>query len=198
MKYTNSFETHKAIIQAFGSHLKSLIFKYKHSLVAASDQQAMKALRRRYERSYSLYHRRRDMCIMYTPNHLEMLEKLGVDGMSSDESDDESGPSARCYIHELPSRAAIVTPWLRLYDSLHIKTRQSGYPGAKRGAYAHIRIATHIKSKRDTFVAGLPKNAYDQAWLEKQPALEVVYPSDEDYPFVHDPNVIVKAFASSR
>ena len=86
-----------------------------------------------------------------------MLEKFGVDGMSSDESVRENG-EVRYRILKKSGRPDGVTRWLAGFDAVDAITR------GKRGRKPHKRVvSTKIDDSRPP-VQGLPKNAYNPAW----------------------------------
>jgi hypothetical protein len=79
--------------------------------------------------------------------HIHILQRLGVQGMSSDESDGKElvrNPSARL---ETPRfqvlrpwwRATELTTWLHIFDSIHMIERRSG-DGGSRGDYPRLRV----------------------------------------------------------
>jgi hypothetical protein len=97
----------------------------------------------------------------------EMLEDLGVDGMSSDEEEIIDGRTQ--YLIVLPEwRNPRVTIWLRIFDGLCLYHRRRVGAVDARGRMPRTRIATTRLSTSKKFVAGLPENAYRRAWLEKQ------------------------------
>lgn len=108
--------------------------------------------------------------------HLDLLECLGVDGMSSDESDgEETGPDTPGRIFRVRKpvwRAQIVGRWLQAFDSVHLKRRQVAQD--KRGCYPRVRVrSSSAFSSSRSFVAGLPSNAYDQSWMVRQSQVDV-------------------------
>jgi hypothetical protein len=124
-----------------------------------------------------LFHRRLQVAQEHPDlrQHVHILERLGVDGMSSDESDFEElrrHPHARlenprCYVLRPRWRALLITNWLHVFDSLHIVSRQS-LLGPLRGAYPHLRIYNAESprvSNSQSFVRDLPINAYDAQWI---------------------------------
>ncbi|KAF8877194.1 hypothetical protein BD779DRAFT_1429120, partial [Infundibulicybe gibba] len=106
--------------------------------------------------------------------HEHIIQRLGTDGMSSDESEDEDAhiqaaarlDNPRFKILQPKWRAKPLTIWLRVIDSVHLISRRSGDKSA-RGAYPRLRISNERApefSKSKKFVKGLPKNAYDPVW----------------------------------
>lgn len=122
--------------------------------------------------------------------HREMVERLGVDGMSSDESDNE--PGKRQYkILLCRWRADIVTTWLRVLDAAHLYDRIKGDPNALWGAQPRIRVISAETSSSKKFVPGLPVNAYNSHWLRRHPDVcNLVYPEPSRYIFKHPPGIV--------
>lgn len=126
-----------------------------------------------------------------------MLERLGVQGMSSDESDREElprNPRARLetphfYVHSPRWRATRLTTWLHIFDAAHTVYRRSGEAGL-RGAYPRLRVQNMenpVFSSSKKFVRGLPLNAYDQQWLASRNDVPfTIQPAMERYDFDHD------------
>ncbi|KAJ7818854.1 hypothetical protein B0H14DRAFT_2372937, partial [Mycena olivaceomarginata] len=139
-----------------------------------------------------LFHRRRFIGYLFPPlrKHVSMLELLGVDGMSSDESGQEDDRDEYKILAPL-WRASEVAPWLRMFDTIHRILRAVGNPQAQQGMFPHRRILTNAKSRNKKFVAGLPHNVYDQAWIAGEKLTEeVLYPTPDAYDFNHEPNII--------
>jgi hypothetical protein len=119
-----------------------------------------------------------------------MLEQLGVDGMSSDESGDDEDQHEYKILAPL-WRAQEVAPWLRVFDTIHNILRTVGDPQALRGSFPHRRILTSKKSENKKFVAGLPHNVYNQTWAAKEQLTQyILHPSPNAYDFSHQPNII--------
>jgi hypothetical protein len=130
-----------------------------------------------------------------------MIRRLGVDGMSSDESDSEdalnvtseSGSNlTRGYTILQPVwRAQGLSDWLHVFDSIHILGRRMRtLSSSVRGACPrHRKYKEGSKSKQSKCVRHLPHNAYDVHWLASQPVDNVdfeVQPDRECYEFLHD------------
>jgi len=119
-----------------------------------------------------------------------MLELLGTGGMSSDESDLESG---QLQYRILRSRwwADTVTTWLRVLDAMHLYDRVEGDPSLLRDAPPRTRILSCNYSSSTKFVPGLPTNAYRQAWLDDHHNVtDTVQPSSVPYAFEHREDAI--------
>jgi hypothetical protein len=119
---------------------------------------------------------------------------LGVDGMSSDESDHEnmSGmPQFR--IVKKPWRNPTLSPWLRVFDSIHRYSRFRPVRRTTRGAQPHIRLLGNKVDDSCPAVIRLPGNAYNSAWLEMLDTYDrEILEADEDeiYDFSHLPEVL--------
>lgn len=122
-----------------------------------------------------------------------MLENLGIDGMSSDESETEHvGGDYHTNYHILRPqwRAGRVTPWLRMFDSIHNILRRSGAPPGG-GSFPRQRRATNRTSTNVKFVPGLPINAYDPEWIDKDIRRKYdLRPLRRLYDFNHDPDIV--------
>lgn len=119
-----------------------------------------------------------------------MLEQLGVDGMSSDESGKEDNQLE--YKILIPGwRASEVAPWLRIFDTIHNIFRTAGDPQALRGSFPHRRMLTQKKSSSKKIVPALPSNAYDKIWISRENLTQyTLHPTTELYDFSHDPNIL--------
>ena len=131
-----------------------------------------------------------------------MLQRLGVEGMSSDESESEDlmnqRPQTRrraplFYVRRPVWRNPAISEWLQIFDTLHIIMRRMLSPKS-RGAYPRKRIhnpdGPFSTSKR--FVCQLPTNAYNEAWLADQTRLDgaiIVRPMMQGYDFNHDTQI---------
>ena len=118
-----------------------------------------------------------------------MLEELGVDGMSSDESDTEDG-DIQYHILSPQWRSRLVSGWLRMFDTIHRLFRRNGSAAASRGNYPCNRKTTHRKSNSIKFVAGLPVNAYNEEWIANNPMRKYDLRSRESYEFIHNEDLI--------
>lgn len=107
--------------------------------------------------------------------HIGVLELLGVDGMSSDESDTEEVRNNVNARYEVPHfhvsvpqrRAKHLAFWLSQFDAAHTVERRTT-PGGSRGAWPHMRSRNEQNPRVSTstsFVPDLPENAYDEEWL---------------------------------
>ena len=115
-----------------------------------------------------------------------MLHRLGPRGMSSDESDHQPDGGVRYRILRKHWRNPALTAWLRIFDYLY---RSS-----------HLALSDDIPSRFATGkvsfngppVRGLPRNAYNEAWLDTLSAGEVQRlgaRQEETYSFTHSPEL---------
>lgn len=119
-------------------------------------------------------------------SQVRMLEELGPDGMSSDE--EINTPQGKQYLILVPKwRAHVLTPWLRIFDSLYLRHRNRPENGDQRGCLPRRRNASARESTSQKFVPDLPVNAYRAEWLEQQlDVRNIVHPSPSR-PYTHDP-----------
>ena len=144
--------------------------------------------------------------------HQPMIQRLGINGMSSDESDYGELPrNPPAHMH--PLRYYVLQPLWRHPDlSAFLETFDVVYCILCRlsischGAYAWLRQQNTTTVKYSTsrsFVPGLSVSTYSANWLEAHGDVEfVVFPSSEPYSFTHDLEVIryvcLKIFMSSN
>ena len=141
-----------------------------------------------------MWERRYTLCDLYAElrRHKRILEYLGPEGMSSDESDYETG-EVQYYVYRKPWRAEIVTTFLRVLDKLHFYRRFKAAPSSFRGSPPRTRIFTNLISTTQNFVANLPINAYEVKWfrtLSPVVAKNIVAPNPQPYDFAHDDAIL--------
>ncbi|KAI5988758.1 hypothetical protein EDD15DRAFT_2371109 [Pisolithus albus] len=133
-----------------------------------SSAETRQQTRRRQERKSNLYIRRLHVAKVYSQQHptaARTVEELGMPGMSSDDSDHESGEGAARYaIVSKDWRSSEVTELLRLLDALHLRLRYRNNWNATSGAWPHLRLVSRKSSTRAA-VKGLPKNFYNRKFL---------------------------------
>lgn len=123
-----------------------------------------------------------------------MLEQLGPDGMSSDESEGEDFDGQQRYMVFQPRfRSELVTVWLRVFDALHAIRRKTA--SDKRGAWPRLRVTDVDRYSESTkFVPELPINAYRAEWLAARVSRGdidfTVRPSPEEFDFSHDQRIL--------
>ena len=101
---------------------------------------------------------------------VDIVQQLGVDGMSSDESDhDGHCGEATYYTLHKEWRSRHVTAWLRLLDSLHLRMRYRREWQATAGAWPHFRTPS-LKVSDWSPVSRLPVNFYCTNWYAAQNA----------------------------
>ncbi|RDX40372.1 hypothetical protein OH76DRAFT_1366335 [Lentinus brumalis] len=118
-----------------------------------------------------LFQRRYRSAARYTltKRFLWVLRKLGVDGMSSDEEDDDA-PFRRFRAYDVPWRSEAVTKMLRALDALHRRWRRKS---SKRGAQPRMRYLANEPTATPTpAVPRLPSNAYKRPWYDDIPSFE--------------------------
>ncbi|KAI0695272.1 hypothetical protein C8T65DRAFT_584444 [Cerioporus squamosus] len=170
----------KKVQAMFRSHFKTLQRHYekcgnrsKHSSKGKGKGKAENSDEGdRYQRKYTLFHRRHAMVSRYgvLRPHVRILERLGINGMSSDE-EDEGAPFVRYRVLVKPWRSKVVTAFLRALDALHRRYRKRGDSGSKRGSPPRLRYLCDREST-SMAVPKLPINAYDDVWYEKQTGLK--------------------------
>ncbi|KAJ7769593.1 hypothetical protein DFH07DRAFT_735937, partial [Mycena maculata] len=192
--FPNTVEQFDGIRHAFTAHLKTIRKRYQTSLASGPQRGQQKRLDRLQTRKYQLFHRRRYLVYTFKPfqRHIDMIEQLGIDGMSSDESDREDiadGGHTKYRVLAPRWRAGCVTPWLRTIDSTRSMLHKSGDSDV-RGSFPRHRIPTNRKSTSTKFVSGLPLNAYDPEWIAADARRKFdLRPLAQHYDFSHDADV---------
>ncbi|KAH9855122.1 hypothetical protein C2E23DRAFT_866788 [Lenzites betulinus] len=155
------------VAELFGGHLKYLCTKWQASSLDEKTLRLRQRLLNRSERQRNLYYRRLAVAHSYAPlrRHVPMLMALGVKGMSSDESDHSNG-FAQYGVFRKEWRAALITPWLRVFDSNYHRLRMNEVNKNTPGSQPHSRFYSDKISTRRPPVKQLPRNAYDAAWLQ--------------------------------
>ncbi|KAF9500230.1 hypothetical protein BDN71DRAFT_1427490 [Pleurotus eryngii] len=119
--------------------------------------------------------------------HVPMLEQLGPEGMSNDESDvegdhDEVRPHPHHPVYRVKSpcwRAAEVGEWLEVFDIVHL-FEWCTKPDL-RGQYPCLRTRIpHVVDDEAKPMQQLPVNTYDATWLESQ-----INPNHKPRPLAH-------------
>ncbi|RPD60434.1 hypothetical protein L227DRAFT_502152, partial [Lentinus tigrinus ALCF2SS1-6] len=103
--------------------------------------------------------------------HIQILERLGINGMSSDE-EEEDAPFVRYRIMVKPWRSEAVTKFLRALDALHRRYRKTGGSGSKRGSPPRLRYVS-VEESTSKEVPRLPINAYSERWYTEQKGLKL-------------------------
>ncbi|KAL0959438.1 hypothetical protein HGRIS_014682 [Hohenbuehelia grisea] len=161
--------------KAFATHLKSLRRKYQKQQLTEARRKERQRKANREERKRNLFYRRLDVTRKYEHlrQHGHILRRLGVSGMSSDESDHENGISQYRVIQK-HWRSPALTPWLRVFDAIHRRTRfgSANARRAGRGARPRLRVDGNGVNFRSAPVPGLPHNAYSHEWLLSLPRID--------------------------
>jgi hypothetical protein len=101
--------------------------------------------------------------IQASEDALGLLEMLGAEGMSSEESEGELRlPGRRYLIKSLPWRAPDLTAWLHEIDSLPAAYAR---PYSSRTYQQRTRVPSNLVSKKCRPPIGLPASFYRQEWL---------------------------------
>ncbi|KAI6146475.1 hypothetical protein BKA82DRAFT_4160710 [Pisolithus tinctorius] len=133
--------------------------------------QEHKATHRRKQRKAELYTRHLECAMQYwsiSDCAVDIVQQLGVDGMSSDESEHEGhGGEATYYALHKDWRSRHITTWLQLLDSLHLWLRYRREWQAMVGAWPHFRT-TSLKVSNCPPVPQLPTNFYCANWYAAQ------------------------------
>jgi hypothetical protein len=116
-----------------------------------------------------MYYRRMgvaESCRHLRNDGLAIVKELGIDGMSSDESDHPPGNGIPVYQVRIKQwRSSKVTEILRACDALHLRMRYGGDWDASPGAWPHLRIPS-LKHSTRAAALQLPSNFYSPNWLK--------------------------------
>jgi hypothetical protein len=143
-----------------------------------------------------LFQRRREIAKLFDPltQHLDVLDTLGPDGMSSDESLFDPDTHQMTYAVAKPDwRHPDLHHWLKIFDQLQHRNHINSWSLDKRGAFPHIRLGSQKVHKKAHAPTCLPINAYNPTWLDSREPLylkHVLCPKMEQYNFNHSSNVI--------
>ncbi|KAI9430424.1 hypothetical protein H4582DRAFT_2086977 [Lactarius indigo] len=167
-------EMRRAVEKAFDTRIRSLKSHWKRDKLPQAAKVAERSKHSRRQRKYQLFQRRREITKLYDPlkRHLGVLDVLGVDGMSSDESSFDPHT---------------------IFDELHHRNRANGCILDKRGMFTHIRAGSQKIRQTSHAPPNLPLNAYDPGWLESREGLYVKHelrPIKDPYIFNHPSDVI--------
>ena len=208
MGYLDVEETRRAVEKAFYTRLKSLKSCRSKDGLSQAERAAERSKHSRYQRKYQvitaplprhplylpaeqLFQRRREVAKQYEPlqQHLEVLDALGVDGMSSDESDMDPATNQRRYTVVRPDwRHPDMHSWLEIFDQFHHYNHLNSWSNDRRGAFPHLRGGSWKVHREAHPPRCLPVNAYDERWLEGREDMYVKYvlsPRAEPYDFSH-------------
>ena len=174
----------KEVMEAWQKHTETLRRQFKDLEKADAEARYDRSRHRQQERkrqvrvysgpqaswfthpSDQLFSRRRAVTIKYlTQADTDLIDALGVHGMSSDESDHEAGRGEPTYIIR-PKQwcSPELQAWLRTLDSLHLCMRYKTQFDASQGSWPHYRVVGRKASIRSP-IQGLPINCYSTSLL---------------------------------
>ncbi|KAH9858480.1 hypothetical protein C2E23DRAFT_718089 [Lenzites betulinus] len=186
----------KEITEMFNRHFRTLQKHLKlYGVLAAAGPSESHKEHSRETRRYTvcLTFRRYNIALRYggTRRHVPLLQRLGPEGMSSDEEDTE-GPFTRYAAFRKPWRHASVTRIMRILDALHRRSRSRSGQGSQRGRGPRVRYMSSQVSPEKRVVRRLPRNAYDPDWLRTRTAvqLEELDIEETPYDFTIDPVIV--------
>ncbi|TFY77451.1 hypothetical protein EWM64_g6563 [Hericium alpestre] len=198
-QYPRIKKSPQKIEEAFLTHLAGLRKEYK--LRQSEEEVAIRAAKarkdRRDERRRRLFNRRVETVETFPQlrQHLDMLKRLGRNGMSSDDTDDELGTTyVQYWVLVMPWRSKDVTIWLRIIDAMSrkLQARKPMQGNQPRWRFSSNRPG-HRQSQK-TVVACLPKNAYDPTWFDNMDPFDMdTLDVQEEYNFRHHPDIYLAA-----
>ncbi|KAG2747182.1 hypothetical protein P692DRAFT_20697506, partial [Suillus brevipes Sb2] len=150
------------------THVDYLRKVYRAQTSEIQEVDVRKQRNRRKERCAQIYYRRLAVAEAHPSlrGAITVIKQLGINGMSSDESDHSASNGLATYrIHIKRWRSQKVTDFLRTCDALHLMVRYQLEWDATPGAWPHLRLPSLRFSLRAA-VQKLPINFYDQDWLE--------------------------------
>ncbi len=139
-----------------------------------------------------LFQRRR-LIAKSIERHLGIMDELGDDGMSTDESHFDPDTHQVMYTVTKPEwRHPDLHNWLKVFDRLYDRMHINSWSLDKRGAHPHLRVGSRRVHQKSHAPTGLPINAYDPTWLDSREPLYLRYvlrPKTEEYNFSHSSDV---------
>ncbi|KAH9921094.1 hypothetical protein B0H21DRAFT_701777, partial [Amylocystis lapponica] len=159
--------------ELFLTHLIALRQQYQKHAVGPESELSTDSIERRRKghrerRRRDLRERRAAASKLSGLRHFHDLWKtIPYTAMSGDESQPETG---RYVVTRLPWRSVQAEEWLMVFDWMHLSTRFNANRKPNSGRFPHRRSrgSQRIESECNP-VPGLPKNFYDQAWLNGLP-----------------------------
>ncbi|OSD08118.1 hypothetical protein PYCCODRAFT_1358232 [Trametes coccinea BRFM310] len=194
-------EDPEEIRSTFLTHVRSLQAAYLKQQKDDADREKLNQQKRRTQRNAYMFQRRLMAVSEHTllKKHTWIIQALGADGMSSDESDHTNGVDPTFLYRRKKWRNPIIDPWLAVIDAV---ARRDRLPNGKNtpGAHAHRRTGGSATSSMRPPVRGLPINAYDPGWLGKLSVIdrENLKPLARSYDFSHDPDLLRYALTCSN
>jgi len=195
MEYSDTPEMRKKIENAFTNRLRSLKSRRKKEDLPQVERANERSRHARQQHKYQLFQRRREAAKLVKPltEHLNILDALGNEGMSSDESFVDPDTHQTTYMVTKPEwRHPDLHNWLRVFDQVHHRNHIESWSLDKRGAFPHIRSGSQKVHPKSHAPMGLPINAYDPQWIESWERLyldHVLCPQVERYDFIHSSDV---------
>lgn len=118
--------------------------------------------------------------------HIDILERLSMEGMSSDEEDSDGDYG----VFKKVWRAKRVTFFLRILDALHRMIRSRGGRGSQSGAKRRRRYLVDNETTSPP-PRKLPRNMYASDWLETLGRVELqeLWPQSE-YDLTIDEDIV--------
>ncbi|KAI9443031.1 hypothetical protein H4582DRAFT_1808977 [Lactarius indigo] len=193
-------EMRRAVEKAFDTRIRSLKSRWKRDKLPQAAKVAERSKHSQRQRKYQLFQRHHEITKLYDPlkRHLGVLDVLGVDGMSSDESSFDPHTSQTTYTVVKPGwRHPDLHHWLKVFDELHHRNCANGCILDKRGMFTHIRAGSQKIRQTSRAPPNLPLNAYDPGWLKSREGLYVkheLHPIKDPYIFNHPSDVIAFVF----
>ncbi|KAG1758896.1 hypothetical protein EDD22DRAFT_783311, partial [Suillus occidentalis] len=135
---------------------------------------------------FKMYYRRMgvaESCRHLRKDGLTIIKELGIDGMSSDESDHPPGNGKPVYqVHVKHWRSHKITDLLRSCDALHLRMRYGGDWDVSPGAWPHLRVPS-LKHSTRAAVPQLPSNFYRLDWFKSlnEFQMDALQPQNEEY-----------------
>ena len=126
--------------------------------------------------------------------HLSILDALGDDGMSMDESFVDLDTHQTAYAVTKPEwQHPELHNWLKVFDQLHHWSHIESWSLDKCGAFPYLHARSRKEHLKSHVPTGLPINAYDPKWIESREPLylnHVLCPQmEQQYDFTHSSNV---------
>ncbi|KAI0712000.1 hypothetical protein C8Q76DRAFT_602860, partial [Earliella scabrosa] len=178
----------------FVRHLRYLISKFKEQHTNEEVLTARRKLKRRHERRGYLFQRRL-IAAHSEPGlqrHVHILQRLGPEGMSSDESAMENGVK-QFRILRKEWRSEQLTGWLRIFDAISRERRANPITEATRGAEPRQRFQSGKIDNTSPPVGSLPINAYNPKWYAQLPPYrrQRLQARKKAYDFTHSPDIVM-------
>jgi hypothetical protein len=121
-----------------------------------------------------------------------VVVQLGVDGMSSDETDNEVDGSHILSIKAKKWRNENLTKWLHDLDTVHLARCVTTSGTIKKGNWPHRRRSVATKFSDGPPVRALPKSFYDESFLASLTGkqYEDLKITNQSYDLTHTPTLL--------